>query len=124
MFVLVQKSKIHSNGVFAKQHFNKGDTVLRWDTTKTISESTYRSLTENEKRYVEKVGVDYIVMQAPEKFVNHSCEPNLISRNYSDIALRDIEVGEELTINYLDTIPEGVSFTCNCQSENCIGNLT
>ena len=73
MFVLVQKSKIHSNGVFAKQHFNKGDTVLRWDTTKTISESTYRSLTENEKRYVEKVGVDYIVMQAPEKFVNHSC---------------------------------------------------
>jgi SET domain-containing protein len=58
--------------------------------------------------------------------VNHSCEPNLVSRivrgHILYLALRDIQPGEELTIDYrFDKDVEKV--VCRCGSEKCRGTI-
>lgn len=54
----------------------------------------------------------------PENFVNHSCDPNL-DRNH--VALRDVEPGEELTVDYSQFSDENWEMECNCGSKNCRG---
>jgi len=60
------------------------------------------------------------------EYVNHSCEPNLVSRivrgHILYVALRDIQPGEELTIDYrFDKDVEKV--VCRCGSANCRGTI-
>lgn len=57
-------------------------------------------------------------MQAPEKYVNHSCEPNTTAKGFCDVAIRNIKKGEEITGNYEETAG-GASFKCSCGSTNC-----
>ncbi len=51
---------------------------------------------------------------------NHCCNANTEYRGLDVVALRNIKVGEELTLDYanLDN-PEMPSFTCNCGAPNC-----
>ncbi|KZT53608.1 SET domain-containing protein, partial [Calocera cornea HHB12733] len=73
------------------------------------------------------------------RFINNSCDPNLIVRtvNYEApakqhpgrlifICDRDIEAGEELTFTYTPThavAPEDIALKprCSCDAENCRG---
>ena len=53
------------------------------------------------------------------KYVNHSCEPNSLSTGYGfEIAIRDIEAGEEITDEYgLLNIEQNLN--CLCGSSRC-----
>ena len=59
--------------------------------------------------------------------VNHSCEPNLgMGGNIALVSMRDIEPGEELTIEYALFLcggPETV-LECGCGSAACRGKVT
>jgi ribosomal protein S18 acetylase RimI-like enzyme len=54
----------------------------------------------------------------PENYGNHSCNPNL-SGNH--VALRNIEPGEELTVDYAQFSDINWSMECHCGSKNCKG---
>jgi SET domain-containing protein len=41
-----------------------------------------------------------VVMQIPERYVNHSDNPNTEVIDDTDVALKDINIGEEITSNY------------------------
>ncbi|KAI1700469.1 SET domain-containing protein [Ditylenchus destructor] len=75
------------------------------------------------------------------RFVNHSCDPNMVVHPvYADrfdkryhrltyFACRDIEKGEEITINYNAKLDNAVNAkrtrkTCLCKSENCRGFIS
>ena len=62
-------------------------------------------------------------MQEPEKYVNHSCNPNTKYGNYSDIVIRDIKKGKEITGNYSDIDSINDIEKYNCRSINCISNF-
>ena len=55
------------------------------------------------------------------KYMNHSCDANSISTGYGfEIAVRDIEAGEEITDDYgLLNIEQDM--TCHCGAQNCRG---
>ncbi len=58
-------------------------------------------------------------------FINHSCDPNLGLRGQITlVALRDIEVGEEVCFDYAmtDCTPYD-EFECRCGSEHCRGTI-
>lgn len=61
-------------------------------------------------------------------YVNHSCNPNCGLRGeITGVAMRDIEIGEELTMDYamLDDDPdEGYIFRCTCGDPSCRGSIT
>jgi len=118
--IIVKKSKINKKGVFAARDFRKGEIVLKWN-PKILKKSEVEKMTSGEKHYINKIGNKYFLMQAPEKFVNHSCESNTRVKNQHDIAVRNIKKGEEITSNYgKDSI---VSFKCRCGSKKCRGMI-
>ena len=124
MFIIktyIDKSNIHGNGVFAGENIKKGQVVWKFNKVldKKISVKTFNSLEENIKYFVEKNGyLDsknkfYFISGDNDIYSNHSENPNLIeSDNINNnltkdlIAVRDINIGEELTQNYLDYIAE------------------
>ena len=78
-----------------------------------------QNLVREEKQYVNCIDGAFFLMQPPERFVNHSCDPNSFVHDFCDIASRDIAEGEEITSDY-----DGygiVSFRCTCGSKMCKG---
>jgi len=63
----------------------------------------------------------YVIMQDPEKYVNHSCDANTTAKQFCDIAKRDIKKGEEITANYKEELSPSTEMKCNCGSKNCVG---
>lgn len=58
-------------------------------------------------------------------FLNHSCEPNVgILGQIIFVAMRNIDSGEELTIDYAMFGANKKPMRCNCRSSNCRGLIT
>ena len=58
-------------------------------------------------------------------YINHSCNPNMgILGNIIIAAMRDIEAGEELCLDYAMLFSGGFSFACRCGEENCRKTIT
>lgn len=117
--VIVKKFPIHGRGVFAARDFKKGEVVLHWDISHILSKEEVEKMNEEEKRYVAFSGGKYIIMQAPEKYVNHSCTANTWVKDFCDVAVRDISKGEEITADYSEELPPCFFMKCNCGSKNC-----
>ncbi|MCX6777309.1 MAG: SET domain-containing protein [Candidatus Micrarchaeota archaeon] len=118
--ILVRESKIHGNGVFANRDFAKGEVVLRWDVSHVLTPKQVEELPEDEKKYASVIEGRYILLQPPERRVNHSCEANTFVKSCCDVARRDIKKGEEITADYgEEDIPGIKNMKCNCGSKNC-----
>lgn len=118
--VIIKKSKIKGKGVFAARDFKKGEVILIWDITHKIIKEEMAKLSEDEKNHLSYIGDgDYVVMKFPEKYVNHSCDPNTYVKNQKDIALRDIKKGEEITTDYSLNGVDDWKMECKCGSKNC-----
>jgi len=121
--VEVRPSEIQGQGLYALRDFAPGEVVLRWDVSHKISNDALKLLSEDERRYIHPFN-DYesIMVQPPERFVNHSCDNNTVVVEFSDVAIRSIKVGEEITSDY-SSDGSGISFTCSCGSLNCRGTV-
>jgi hypothetical protein len=119
MDVELRPSLIHQRGVFALRAFKRGDVVLRWDVSQRVAADEVASLDAAHRAYLHPYDATTLVMvQSPERFVNHSCDHNTEVRGFSDVAIRDIAPGEEITSNY-ETDGAGVVFECRCGSPSC-----
>lgn len=119
MDVIVRPSLIHARGVFAAHAFKRGDAVLRWDTSRRIAKSDIDSLDAAERPYVHPYdAASFVLVQSPERFVNHSCDHNTEVVDFADVAVRDIAAGEEITSTY-ETDGAGLSFECSCGAPSC-----
>ena len=107
-------SPIAGTGVFAYELITKDTVVWKFDSKiDSILPETDSSL-----HYAyQSRQTDRIIMPGDSaKYINHSDTPNLGTRYEAGIeedinfALRDIEIGEELTINYNTFAKEGVDF--------------
>lgn len=76
-------------------------------------------MSNEEKKYISFLDDKYVIMQEPEKYVNHSCEPNTTTQNFCDVAIRDIKRGEEITGDYNEELPPDAHMVCNCGSKKC-----
>lgn len=107
-------------GLFAIRAFKKGEQVLDWNIeNRFLTESEIEDLPEVEKKYIALYKGKYLLIPEPERYMNHSCDPNTETQaDGTDIASRDIEVGEEITGDYTK---EGsfLGFTCLCASSHC-----
>jgi hypothetical protein len=109
------------NGVFTKRKFRKDDLILKVNIVEVFNENaSHRS----------QIAVDKWVSYHPHfiHFMNHSCEFNC-STTIDDkgsqfvIAMRDIQIGEELTLNYAfrNLRISNDSLPCTCGSKDCTG---
>ena len=116
--IVVNDSAIHSRGVFTTQACPKDAPLFRVDG---------RLLTQHEAEYCEREENNYYIYRLADdqfidasqhpfgRYVNHSCDPNLetavIDGGLFLVAARDIEAGEELTLDY--EYPE-IYALCRC----------
>jgi SET domain-containing protein len=119
MPVLIKKSRIEGKGVFANTNFKKGDVVMKWDASMTLTKNEAKFIPARYRKYLVHHKGRFIMSQAPEKYLNHSCEPNTKEGNLYDVALKSIRKGEELTTDYSIEDPLHLKMKCNCKSKNC-----
>lgn len=93
-------------GLFAKEFINKNSIV--WEFKDgidiKINQNTFDNLSSIHKNYFKKYGWkdgEYIYSSCDlTNFINHSFNPNLICSGDLTIAKKDINIGEELFMNY------------------------
>lgn len=121
--VEVRRSPIHGMGLYAIRVFQPGEVVLRWDLSRIIRKQEFALLSETEQPYTHPFDEErLIVLQPPERFVNHSCNNNTEVREFCDVAIKAIVPGEEITSNY-SSDGSGSKFVCSCAADNCRGKI-
>lgn len=96
--VIIGKGNLNGKGIYANRDFKKDEVVIKYN-LKSLSEQEFENLPESEKEFTHTHrGVIYLYSE-PERYVNHSDEPNTYQDLTSkcDVALRDIKKGEMIT---------------------------
>ncbi|MBC7995659.1 MAG: SET domain-containing protein-lysine N-methyltransferase [Rhizobacter sp.] len=74
----------------------------------------------------ERRAIDATHSLDPLRFANHSCRPNASLRvrqgRVEFYAMRDVALGEEITVNYGETHHQG-RLRCRCGAPGCVGQL-
>lgn len=122
--VSVRQSEKQGRGVFADRDFLVGETVLQIDDSHVVTDETV--LTDEQHEFdLDYVGDMTILMQEPEKFINHSCDPNTFVKTLNSIrtvlAMKAIKKDDEITYDYVVNGDNDGTFTCHCGSERCRG---
>ena len=127
--VTIEKSTIHGYGYYAKVNIEKGEKVFVKGGHIVKRGNFYTSSVINS--YLPISDEYYIAAISPDEeeniklYNNHSCNPNCgMHGEITFVAMRDIEAGEELTIDYAFVDNEDYAFECRCGSENCRGTIT
>lgn len=120
--VVVQHSPIHGRGVFAARRIAPGEVVID-GCREVLSDDAIASLPTEERIFLSVMDGQNILMKPPARFVNHSCNPNARGTDRHDVAIRVIEAGEEITVDYVAEQVPGLRLECNCKAPNCRGLL-
>jgi hypothetical protein len=111
-------------GVVATRLIPKGTIVwVRDELDRTISFDEFKALPATLKTildhyvYLDEDG--FVLCWDHARLLNHSCDPNTLSGGYDfEIAVRDIQPGEEMTCDYGAMNPDCV-FQCECGLSKC-----
>jgi hypothetical protein len=93
------ESSIHGTGVFSSAHFSPGEIILWINDSRVVTEAEPLDPAKGEfEHHCDYLASGKVVlMQSPERFVNHRCDPNTFIRTISGdrcvVALRKIYLG-------------------------------
>ena len=127
--VEIRPSKIHRYGVYAREPIPGNRKVIEY-TGERLNRRDAKKRGDKHMTYLFSVDnywtLDGAVGGSGAEIINHSCDPNLISRvmrgHILYMSLRPIKRGEELTVDYNFT-RNGDRTPCSCGSHNCRGIL-
>lgn len=129
--VILKNSPIHGKGLFCRSdaRIKKNEVLL----IKGGHELHREQMSSNKAidSYLP-IGDDlFLAAKTPEEeelvkiYINHSCKPNVgMGDDRTFVAMKDINPGEELTLDYAFVDNEKYEFKCNCGSPNCRGTIT
>lgn len=127
----VNIEKVNSDqwGVFTSRPFTKGSTVI----SSTLLNNNNGKPNPSPESCSHSIQIDWdkhILMALPARFLNHSCDPNIVvggineGGSYDFVALRDIADGEQVRFDYETTEYEVGAFSeCRCGAWNCRGTI-
>jgi hypothetical protein len=125
--VTLLASTVEGRGVFATQAFQRGTVLLRLDDSRVIdAQHPLRPNAGELERHRDFLPDGTVVlMQSPERYINHSCDPNCFvysaHRSRFLLARRDLAAGEEILIDYALNAVDGDVWECHCGAPNCRG---
>ena len=128
--VHVQPSRIDGQGAFAAEDIPARRKIgeIRGE---SISVREARRRAKGAARIMivelsERRAIDASRSADPLRYTNHSCQPNAVLRirqgRVELYAMREIECGQEITVNYGETHHEG-RLPCRCGAPGCAGRL-
>jgi uncharacterized protein len=122
-------SRIHRWGIYAREDIPANRKVIEYTGEKLDPRQRARREQKSSKYLFildEYWTLDGAVGGSGAEFINHSCEPNLVTRILKGHILyfseREIRKGEELTVDYnYDDTDEVMK--CVCGAKNCRGTI-
>ncbi|MCL5428712.1 MAG: SET domain-containing protein-lysine N-methyltransferase [Chloroflexi bacterium] len=129
--VAIQNSCIHGKGIFAQEDIKSEEEILVMDDSHVVINLGILSQHQLDYECDFLAEGRVVLMQEPEVFINHSCDPNAYVKTVDGVrrtfAMRDIKTGEELTFDYAVNGENEGTFKCHCGNANCrknyIGNF-
>ena len=125
MKVAIKESSINGMGVFASKNIAKGELVLAIDDSRVLTPELPLVESKGELEYHcdYLAGGKVVLMQFPERHINHSCDPNTFVKTILGVryvfALRLIAADEEVTYDYCINSSGDTLWQCNCGSLRC-----
>jgi len=126
-----RKSLINGRGLFAKQAIKMGEIVVvkgGYILSRAQRDQIGKKLGPSEIQIKEELFIGPTRRREREggmMHLNHSCEPNLgLQGQVVYVALRDIEIDEELTFDYAMSDDEFYEMKCRCGAPTCRGMIT
>ncbi len=122
--VYTAESPIHGTGVFSSGRFCPGEIVLKIDDSRVVTDiDPLDPAGEFEHHCDYLAGCRVVLMQPPERFINHRCDPNTFTRTIAGdryvVALREIRLGEEINYDYCLNSDGDTAWDCSCGSPEC-----
>ena len=124
--VIVAESLIEGLGVFATADFLAGEVVVSIDDSYVVDAE--HPVPPGEERHCDYLqGGKTVWMQAPERHINHACDPNTFVQTRKGLryvlARRRIVVGEEITYDYCVNGYGDTVWHCSCGCARCRGAI-
>lgn len=129
--IAVRPSSIEGKGMFALGPIGAGEVVVVWGgviyTRAEVEAGAVKPGTAT------RISRDLYLADpddgtiSPDYYLNHSCDPNLwLEDEITLVARRDIQAGEELSIDYAlwETDPSWTLAPCRCGTGCCRGRVT
>jgi uncharacterized protein len=122
--VEAHESPIHGKGVFSKRYFAEGEPVLPIDDSRVVDAEHPLDPSADEHEYHQDwLGERSVLMQEPERYINHSCEPNTYVHTIEGTrwvkAYHPIAAGDEITYDYCINSYGDHTWKDDCGSPNC-----
>jgi hypothetical protein len=122
----VKLSPIHGKGLFAVEPIIKGEVVCVKG-GHILTREDLSVVTDRLGPAEVQIGDDLFIGPVDEQernggmvFSNHSCDPNIgVCGQIVFVAMRDIEVGEELTHDWAMTDNDSYEMECHCGAATC-----
>jgi len=123
---IITKSTKGGNGLFAKENILPGEIIAiragqivdTVEASKRDKEIGDYSLQISDEFYIcpeTRANIEDIAL-----FINHSCDPNIgMDGQICFVAMRSVQAGEELCMDYAMAITGDYNMNCNCKMKNC-----
>jgi uncharacterized protein len=125
----IRKSHIEGKGCFAVTHFKARRKIAEYAGEKITNAEANRRAGRRKLRICainNRWSLDGSRDGNGTHYINHSCEPNafmqILYGHILFISLRDIEPGEEITIDYQSTLHSNKK-RCICGATSCRGTI-
>ncbi|MGE3535876.1 MAG: SET domain-containing protein [Candidatus Tectimicrobiota bacterium] len=128
--IRIGPSPIAGQGLFATQLIPQGSRILEYIGEKISKQESARRLAAH-NNYIFHLNYRYDIdgqsLENTARYINHSCDPNCEIEKVGEqiwiLALRDIQIGEELSFNYGYDAQEYEKFPCHCGARVCCGYI-
>lgn len=126
----VKDSPIDGKGCYATRHFRKGQKIAEYAGERISRNEIKRRIEGAQRIHICAIdtywAIDGSVGGNGTQYINHSCNPNgftkTINRRIYFYALRDIEPGEEIVLDYIASWHDDET-KCSCGAPNCRGTI-
>lgn len=125
----IRKSSIEGKGCFSRIPFKRGRKIAEYAGERISNAEANRRAGRRRLRICaidDHWSLDGSRGGNGTHYINHSCEPNSYMKTlYGHIlflALRDIEAGEEITVDYESTLHSDKK-RCTCGARSCRGTI-
>ena len=122
--LVVADSELGELGVFASAAFRAGDVLGEFKLIQEITAPEQLEALGERPEHCCLIDGRFFLAGTPERYLNHSCDPNVYKRfgeRIEIVARRDGEAGEELRLDYLINNSGGDSWPCRCGVPRCRG---
>lgn len=116
----VEESTEKGKSIVALVPISKNDVITTFDGTPIEYKETIK-LGDKESFALQVAADQYVYLNPPYRFFNHSCDPNCgLDPDLNLVAIKDIAASEELTYDYSTTMLEHHwQMKCECGSGLC-----